>query len=124
MKNGFTARTCYIEKDNFTVTYTDGTSSTIVSTDIPLTWFIDADKNYNAGFSTNLLDYSVDLINILQRLKIVKCEIRLNILDIINLNYFYPIYIDEFNSYFFLSKISQFDYTSNDSTSVELIKLN
>jgi hypothetical protein len=123
-KNGVTARTCYIEKDNFTVTYTDGTSSTIVSTDIPLTWFIDADKNYNAGFSTNLLDYSVDLINILQRLKIVKCEIRLNILDIINLNYFYPIYIDEFNSYFFLSKISQFDYTSNDSTSVELIKLN
>lgn len=123
-KNGVTSRTCYIEKDNFTVTYTDGTTNTIVSTDIPLTWFIDADKNYNAGFSTNLLDYSVDLINILQRLKIVKCEIRLNILDIINLNYFYPIYIDEFNSYFFLSKISQFDYTSNDSTSVELIKLN
>jgi hypothetical protein len=123
-KNGVTARTCYIENDDFTVTYTDGTSSTIVSSSIPLTWFIDADKNYNAGFSTNLLDYSVDLINILQRLKIVKCEIRLNILDIINLNYFYPIYIDEFNSYFFLSKISQFDYTSNDSTSVELIKLN
>ncbi len=122
-KNDVQARTGYTSKENFTVTYTDGTSSTIVSTDIPITWFIDTSKNYNAGFQY-LLDYSIDLIAILQNIKKIKCEIRLNILDIINLNYFYPIYIDEFNSYFFLSKISQFDYTSNDSTSVELIKLN
>jgi hypothetical protein len=123
-KNGVTARTGYVEKKDFSVTYTDGTTNTIVSNNIPLTWFIDNSMNYSAGFQSNLLEYSLDLINILQSLKIVKCEIRLNILDIINLNYFYPIYIDEFNSYFFLSKISQFDYTSNDSTSVELIKLN
>lgn len=123
-KNGVTARTGYVEFDNFSVSYTDGTTTTIVSNNIPLTWFIDSSKTYSAGFQSNLLDYSADIIAILQNLKKVKCEIRLNILDIINLNYFYPIYIDEFNSYFFLSKINQFDYTSNDSTTVELIKLN
>lgn len=123
-KNGIESRTCYQYKDNFTVTYTDGTTNTIVSNNIPMTWFIDTSKNYSAGFSTNQLDYSVDLIAILQNLKVVKADIRLNILDIINLNYFYPIYIAEFNSYFFLSKINQFDYTSNESTKVELIKLN
>jgi hypothetical protein len=123
-KNGVTSRTCYQYKDNFTVTYTDGTTNTIVSSNIPMTWFIDNSKPYSAGFSSNQLDYSVDLISILQQLKIVKTDIRLNILDIINLNYFYPIYISEFNSYFFLSKINQFDYTSNESTKVELIKIN
>jgi hypothetical protein len=123
-KNGVEARTCYQYKDNFTVTYTDGITNTIVSSNIPMTWFIDASKSYSAGFGTNQLDYSVDLIAILQQLKIVKADIRLNILDIINLNYFYPIYISELNSYFFLSKINQFDYTSNESTRVELIKIN
>lgn len=122
-KNDVQARTGYTAKSNFTVTYTDGTTSTVVSSDIPLTWFIDTSKNYNAGFQY-LLDNSIDLIAILQNLKVVKTDIRLNILDIINLNYFYPIYISEFNSYFFLSKINQFDYTSNESTKVELIKLN
>lgn len=122
-KNDVQARTGYTAKSNFTVTYTDGTTSTVVSSDIPLTWFIDTSKNYNAGFQY-LLDNSIDLIAILQNLKVVKADIRLNILDIINLNYFYPIYISEFNSYFFLSKINQFDYTSNESTKVELIKLN
>lgn len=122
-KNDVQARTGYTAKSNFTVTYTDGTTSTVVSSDIPLTWFIDTSKNYNAGFQY-LLDNSIDLIAILQNLKVVKADIRLNILDIINLNYFYPIYIAEFNSYFFLSKINQFDYTSNESTKVELIKLN
>lgn len=122
-KNDVQTRTGYTAKSNFTVTYTDGTTSTVVSSDIPLTWFIDTSKNYNAGFQY-LLDNSIDLIAILQNLKVVKTDIRLNILDIINLNYFYPIYISEFNSYFFLSKINQFDYTSNESTKVELIKLN
>jgi hypothetical protein len=122
-KNDVQARTGYTSRENFTVTYTDGITSTVVSNDIPLTWFIDSAKNYNAGFQY-LLDFSIDLIAILQNLKLVKADIRLNILDIINLNYFYPIYISEFNSYFFLSKINQFDYTSNESTKVELIKLN
>lgn len=122
-KNDVQPRTGYTAKSNFTLTYTDGTTSTVVSSDIPLTWFIDTSKNYNAGFQY-LLDNSIDLIAILQNLKVVKADIRLNILDIINLNYFYPIYISEFNSYFFLSKINQFDYTSNESTKVELIKLN
>jgi len=51
-------------------------------------------------------------------------DIRLDILDILNLNYLYPIYLNDYNAYFFISSLNQFDYTSNDSTEVELIKLN
>lgn len=120
-----TPRTCYQKKVNRTINFTDGTSTTTVTTNIPETWFIDLSNNYSAGFGYSLLnDFSTDLINVLQQLKIVKIDIRLGILDILKLNYFYPIYLKQYNAYFFLSKIEQFDYTSNDSTSVELIKLN
>lgn len=122
-KNDVKPRTCYVGRENFTVTYTDGTTNTVVSSDIPLTWFIDTSKTYNAGFQY-LLNNSSDLIEILQSLKLVEANIKLNILDIFNLNYLYPIYISEFNSYFIISKINQFDYTSNDSTRVSLIKIN
>jgi hypothetical protein len=117
-------RRCYIEKVNVSINYTDGTNTTNVTTSIPLTWFIRADKNYNMGFGNNQMSrYSNDLISILQGLRIIKIDIRLSLIDILNLNYFYPIYLSQYNAYFFVSNINQFDYTSNDATKVELIKL-
>lgn len=123
-KNDVSPRTCYTRKENFSVSYTDGISTTIVNTDIPLTWFIDYTQPYSAGFQSNLLDYSTDMISILNRLKLVTLELRLNIIDILNLSYLKPIYINDLNSYFILSGIKQFDYTTTESTTVELIKLN
>lgn len=117
-------RRCYIEKVNVSINYTDGTNTTNVTTSIPLTWFIRADKNYNMGFGNNQMSrYSNDLISILQGLRIIEIDIRLSLIDILNLNYFYPIYLSQYNAYFFVSNINQFDYTSNDATKVELIKL-
>ena len=117
-------RRCYIEKVNVSINYTDGTNTTNVTTSIPLTWFIRADKNYNMGFGNNQMSrYSNDLISILQGLRIIKIDIRLSLIDILNLNYFYPIYLSQYNAYFFVSNINQFDYTSNNATEVELIKL-
>ena len=121
-KNDVQPRTGYTSKENFTVTYTDGITNTIVSTDIPLTWFIDSAKNYNAGFQY-LLDYSIDLIAILQNLKVVKTDIRLNILDIINLNYFIQYTFQSSISYFFLSKIINLTILQTRVQKVELIKL-
>lgn len=123
-KNDVSPRTCYTRKENFSVSYTDGVSTTIVNTDIPLTWFIDYTQPYSAGFQSNLLDYSTDMISILNRLKLVTVELRLNIIDILNLSYLKPIYINDLNSYFILSGVKQFDYTTTESTTVELIKLN
>lgn len=117
-------RRCYIEKINVSINYTDGTNTTNVTTSIPLTWFIRDDKNYNMGFGNNQMSrYSNDLISILQGLRIIKIDIRLSLIDILNLNYFYPIYLSQYNAYFFVSNINQFDYTSNEATEVELIKL-
>jgi hypothetical protein len=117
-------RRCYIEKVNVSINYTDGTNTTNVTTSVPLTWFIRADKNYNMGFGNNQMSrYSNDLISILQGLRIIKIDIKLTLIDILNLNYFYPIYLSQYNAYFFVSNVNQFDYTSNDATEVELIKL-
>ena len=55
--------------------------------------------------------------------KVLKIDIKLTLIDILNLNYFYPIYLSQYNAYFFVSNVNQFDYTSNDATEVELIKL-
>lgn len=117
-------RRCYIEKVTSSIDYTDGTTTTNVTTSIPLTWFIRSDKNFNMGFGNNQMSrYSSDLINILQNLRIIKIDIKLTLIDILNLNYFYPVYLSQYNAYFFVSSVNQFDYTSNDSTEVELIKL-
>ncbi len=117
-------RCCYTRLVNRTISYTDGTNTTTVSTNIPHTWFISGARNYNAGFENGLLtDYSADLISIIQNPKVLKIDIKLTLIDILSLNYFYPIYLSQYNSYFFVSNVNQFDYTSNNATEVELIKL-
>jgi len=122
--NDVKPRCCYTRLINRTIDYTDGTTTTTVTTNIPHTWFISGDRSYNAGWENGLLtDYSSDIINILQSPKVLKIDIRLSLIDILNLNYFYPVYLEQYNSYFFLSQVGQFDYTSNDATEVELIKL-
>jgi len=118
-------RCCYTRLVNRTIDYTDGTTTTTVTTNVPHTWFISGDRDYNAGWENGLLnDYSSELINIIQNPKILKIDIRLNLIDILALNYFYPIYLEQYNAYFFRSSINQFSYTDNDATEVELIKLN
>lgn len=118
-------RRCYIDYVARTIEYTDGTTTISISDSIPLTWFIDSSKSYNMGFGNNQMNrYSSVIIGILKSIKVLKIDIRLNLIDILGLNYFYPIYIEKYNSYFIISSINQFDYTNNDSTEVELIKLN
>lgn len=123
--NDVKPRCCYTRLVNKSIDYTDGTTTTNVTTNIPHTWFISGDRSYNAGFDNNLLnDYSNELIAIIQNPKVLKIDIRLSLINILQLNYFYPIYLKQYNAYFFLSSINQFDYTSNEATEVELIKLN
>jgi len=122
--NSVQPRRCYLERVAGSIDYTDGTTTITTGSNIPLTWFIRADKSYNMGFGNNQMSrYSNDLINILQNLRIIKIDIRLSLIDILNLNYFYPVYLSQYNAYFFVSNVNQFDYTSNDATEVELIKL-
>jgi hypothetical protein len=104
--------------------YTDGTSDTTVTTDIPIAWFIRSDKDYNLGFGNNLVAlYWQGLIDVLNRSKIVSANIRLNAVDINALDFLIPVYIAEYNCYFYISKISNYEYGSTQSTTVELVKL-
>lgn len=61
---------------------------------------------------------------ILNNLKQVNCLIRLNTMDINNIDFSKPIWIDYFGAYFYLNLIEQYNITNPQSTNVNLILLN
>jgi hypothetical protein len=106
------------------VIYSDGTSTLTTNVDLPLPWFMLAGKEVNLGFANNLIPlYYGGLQSVLTRTKIVTENIRLNALDIQALDFLKPIYLDKHNAYFYISKISGFDYGSSEATEVELVKI-
>lgn len=117
-------RILYLERDSGNVDYTDGTTTTTVTTNLPFAWFIRTDKDINLGFGNNLITlYYGGLQDVLTRTKIVTERIRLNALDIQALDFLKPVYLDKHNCYFYISKISGFDYGSSENTEVELVKI-
>lgn len=103
--------------------YKDG-STTHVTTDIPLTYFIDDNQTNNLGFGNSLLDtYYNALQGIIDRFKMVTCQVRINASDINQLDFTRPVYLQYFNSYFYISAIKAYTPTDNESTIVELVKL-
>jgi len=104
--------------------YTDGTT-TIQAAKPMVAYFINSSRTFNMGFANNLIPRnSLVLFQILKGLKIVTNDFKLDRIDILNLNFFKAVYIEQFQSKFFISLISQYDYTNSDVTEVELIKLN
>lgn len=103
--------------------YKDG-STTYVTTDIPITYFIDNNFTDNLGFGNSLIDtYYNTLKGVIDNFKKVSCLIRLTPADINQLDFTRPVWIEYFNAYFYISKISGYTPTNNKSTTVELIKL-
>lgn len=105
--------------------YDDYSTSTGVVDNIPVCHFIDIAEPFNLGFGNNILqNYYTQISEILSRLKIVKVELRLNASDISQLDFTRPVFIQKFESYFYISSVKGFSYTENKSTLVELVKLN
>lgn len=103
------------------LTYKDGTGTTVVSTDIPLTYFNGVD---GLGFGEKLLaDNYVALSEVMSRYKKVTAFFRLNEADINQLDFTRPVYVKHFNAYFYIAKISEYTPGENNSTKVELVKL-
>jgi hypothetical protein len=48
----------------------------------------------------------------------------INLLDILTYDMFTPVFIEYYEAFFIVSKIKQYDYTSDETTEVELIKIN
>lgn len=99
------------------------TGSLLITSEIPYGYFINNDELFNLGFENNLWDsFFLFLEGVLDRAKIIECRIRLNTSDIATFDFLTPVYIKELDGTFYVSKI-KYDYTSNVSSIVELIKL-
>lgn len=122
--NDVQPRICFSENAASGFKFTDGTTTSAVLT-VRRIWFIDqAVPEQSAGFGSMIPKNSAVLIDALQNLKLFKVNVKLNLLDILNLDFLIPVYIAKYDSYFFISNISQYDYTEDKITNVELIKLN
>lgn len=107
------------------VDYNDTVNSEVVTDNLPLTWFIRRGRALNLGFSDNLISlYYNTISNVLNNSKVVKVLVRLTASDISQLDFTRPVYISQYSSYFYISQIEAFSFTSNRSTVVELVKLN
>jgi hypothetical protein len=117
-------RILLLERISGDVDYTDGTTTTTVTTNLPITWFIRTDKTYNLGFDNNLKESYYNLLEgALDKTKIINESIRLTPLDIETIDFLRPVYLDKHNSYFYISKITGYDCTNTLSTQVELVKI-
>lgn len=118
-------RICFSEMLTGEFKFTDGTS-TSGFIDAARVWFIDQNlPDLSMGFGVNLINKnSKTLVNSLQSLKLVKANFNLSLIDLFRIDYFRPVYVSQFQAYFFISSINQFNYTNPGLTEVELIKLN
>jgi hypothetical protein len=102
--------------------YTDGTSTSDETTDIPLSYFKEPTKTFNLGFDDSLIDdYYSGLVDMLQNVKKVTALFKLTVNDIGELDHFIPVYLWQFSSYFYINKIDRF--TGKGLTKVEMIRL-
>jgi len=102
-------------------------SDTGISTTLPLSYFNKSGKNDNLDFESLLQNnYSV-LRGMLNQVKFISAGFRLTEVDIANLDFTIPIYLDvhisdiHINGYFYINKISNFK--RNETTKVDLIRL-
>ena len=124
--------------DTFKVNSTGSSSSFIVS-NVPFCWFVktpyitevnsydfslayDQVQFPNVTDSTLIETYIEDYEKVLNTMKYVKAYFRINEVDINNLDFLTPVYIDRFKSYFYINKIKNYQ-GANKITEVELIKL-
>jgi len=102
----------------------DGVSTIDTYIDVPVPYFI-KDADFNLGFGNNILDNYYSLIrSVMGQSKILTLLVRLNAADINQLNFTIPIYLQQYESYFYINKIEGYSPNSNTSCSVELVKLN
>lgn len=123
--NDVNYRICFSEAVIGLFKFTDGTSTSgYINT--KRVYFIDYTlPTLSMGFGIGLIQKnSQTLVSTLQNIRIVKANFNLNINDIKSIDWLTPVYIEQFQSYFFVTSISQFNYTNPDLTEVELIKLN
>ena len=97
------------------------------NTDIPFCYFRNTEKDDNLDFPSLIDTHYSTLVGMLDQVKFVSAYFRLKEIDIANLDFGIPIFLDvhnaevHINGYFYINKISNFK--ENSSTKVDLIRL-
>ena len=73
------------------------------------------------GFDLSVTNDYAALTEMFTRMKLLEDYVRLNAIDIANLDITKPVYL--LNSYWFIREVSQFEVTSSTSTKIKLIRL-
>lgn len=123
----FAPRCLLIKYESGSFTYVrnigSSTDELTITEEIPFARFINESEANNLGFGNNLWNkFFLFLEPILDRTKVIECLLRLNTSDIATFDFLTPVYIKELDGTFYVSKI-KYDYTSNVSSIVELIKI-
>ena len=66
-------------------------------------------------------DYYADILNALQTPQVIKASFNLDIFTFTQLDHLRPVYIDQFNAFFYINKIEQFKI--ENKTRMELIRI-
>ena len=98
------------------------------NTDIPFCYFIKTGADNNLSFSDSLLAKNYEVIqSMLLKYKKVTCYVKLTTVDINELNFMVPVYLDihtqygQINDWFYLNVVSNFK--ADESTKIELIRI-
>lgn len=94
----------------------------LVTTNIPMCYFNRSGADRQLGFNEFLFEkYYRFLEYVTTDYKQLTVELLLNPVDILELDFRYPVYLSQFNSYFFIEKIQ--DWTPGKPCKVQLLKL-
>lgn len=105
-----------------TITYIDGDGNTsTISDNFPCTYFQMDVEPHNLGYSSQIIDHFQEFIYMLQHYKKVTCGINWDEVDLSELDFEIPYYLEKHQCYFYLNKIK--DWLPLLTTQTELIRL-
>jgi len=116
-------RLCLLNKQNIALRYHyDDGSFSDVTDNVPLTYFSAGNPSLpDLTLKSIFANHYQDLVNVLSDQRKLTCYLMLNEMDIQELDFFKPVYIGKYQSYFYISKIT--DFTGIKPVKVELIRL-
>jgi hypothetical protein len=114
-------RILLLNKVDTTINYRDPSAFTLASGNIPFTYFTLTSGGADLTLKSIFTNHYSDLVNVLGDQRKLTCYLMLNEMDIQELDFFKPVYISKYQSYFYISKIT--DFTGIKPVKVELIRL-
>jgi len=99
--------------------YYDGTA-TLSSTNVPVGYFFDAGQAFNLDLNSLINTYNPERIGMLQKSRKANMQVDLKLTDMVNLDFFVPVYVRTWGKYFAKHKVNR---RGNAFSSVELVEM-